>query len=152
MENLAELEALATSTDAKSNEIQQASIPVDPNAPPEPPGREEQARDMVNAFVGLAAGYAPEVQNHWPEAQIQASAAVIAPLLEKYNFSLTNIPPELMAIIVLGPPLYQTAKVIARKIESDRRQEKAVPAQKHEEQMTVTPDTPTHEQMGLYPT
>lgn len=150
MENLAELEALAASTDAQSNEVQQASIPVDPNAPPEPPGAEEQAYDMVDTFVGMASSYAPEVATCWPEQTKKASAKVLAPLLIKYNINMQNLPPELVAAFVIGPALWQTSKIIAKKINSDRISERPAPEKQQEEQLKVAPDTAMHPQMGLY--
>lgn len=144
MTDLDNLDALAASTDAANVEAQ----PLDPNAPPPEPTRHEQAVDLVNMFSGMVTSYAPDAAAIWqPEAK-EASAAVIAPLLEKYNVSLVNLPPELIAVLVLGPLLYKTAKVVALKIETDKKA--AQPARPEQPRNTETPGAAVHSQMGLY--
>lgn len=150
MDELNNLDALAASTDAAILDSQ----PVDPNAPPPPapePTRQEQAGDLVNMFAGLVTSYAPDTLAIWtPEAKAN-SAAVIAPLLEKYNVSLINLPPELMAAVVVGPLLWQSSKIVAAKIARDRNpQPRENPDGQPVPEAEVAPGAPVHSQMGLY--
>lgn len=119
MNELDKLDDLAAEADLDKNAPAGTVLP-DANPEPQPPGPEEQALDLVNGFAGLLVGYAPDTATIWtPEARA-SSAAVIAPLMVKYNFSLMAIPPELTAAIVVGPLLYRSATIVGEKIKADR--------------------------------
>jgi hypothetical protein len=153
MDTLADLSALAASTDTETQAALAAETPPDPNAPPPPPGFDEQAVDLVNTFAGLVTAYAPDAAAIWtPEARSQA-AAVMAPVMEKYNFSMANLPPELTAAIVVGPLLWQTSKVVALKMKAGKA-ETAPPGHEGPRQaeapLDVAPGAPVHTQMALY--
>lgn len=149
MENLNDLEALAASTDAQANEATMLAAPVDPDAPPAPPSHAEQAADMVDMFVNLTSQIEPAVREVWPKDVKDGCAAVIEPLLVKYNVSFTNIPIELMAAFVLVPPLWSTSKLLIAKVEKLKNAKKVAPPPAVNNP-TETPEMPVHPQMGLY--
>lgn len=170
MDDIATLEAMAASADLNPNAPAPAGV-VASDAPAElpPPGPDEQALDLVNGFAGLLTGYAPATEAVWTEEARQRSAAVIAPLMVKYNFSLMAIPPELTAAMVVGPLLYRSAGIVAEKIKADRAEAEAKAAaarggagkQVHQAQQRgqvapgatedgSAPAAPAHPQMALY--
>jgi hypothetical protein len=72
--------------------------------------------DMGRALVG---GFAPGAE--WDEATGTRMAASLAPVFEKYGIDMESaMPCELVALIVCGPVLYQSARGIAHKIKMDR--------------------------------
>ncbi|PMS38858.1 hypothetical protein [Trinickia symbiotica] len=72
--------------------------------------------DLVSAMLD---GYAPGAG--WKDDQRARMAASVAPVLEKYGFDIeSSVPCELVALMVCGPALYQSAKIVALKIQSDR--------------------------------
>ncbi|OJY20747.1 MAG: hypothetical protein BGP02_09845 [Pandoraea sp. 64-18] len=78
------------------------------------------AVDMLNAMIE---GYAPGAG--WDEKTGKRMAESLSPVFEKYGFSFAAAPCELVAAIVCGPVLYQSARVVAAKIQSDRLQQEA---------------------------
>jgi hypothetical protein len=78
-------------------------------------------------FTGFLVGYAPAAAGIWtPEAK-QRTAAALVPVMEKYGFSFGALPPEITLLIVAGPLLWQSSRVVAQQIEADKA--KAVKAQ-----------------------
>jgi hypothetical protein len=122
MDEFDTLEALAASADQNPNAPAPAGVvaSADAVAEPLPPGPDEQALDLVNAFAGFVVGYAPDTATIWTEEARGRSAAALAPLMIKYNISLMAIPPELTAAIIVGPLLYRSATIVAEKIKADR--------------------------------
>lgn len=124
---------------------------------------------MVNAFADLVTGYAPATADVWTiEARVR-SAAVLSPLMVKYNISLMAIPPELTAAIVVGPLLYRSATIVADKVKADRAEAAAKKAAEQgaarQQSQAVSehtgvapgatedgsgPAVPVHPQMALY--
>lgn len=159
MEALEKLAGLAASTDAESAATIAAATPPDPNAPPPPappPGSSEVAADIVNSFAELVTSYAPDAAEIWTAKNREMSAAVLAPLVEKYNFSLERIPPELIAAFVIGPLLWKTSTAVGDKLKADRAEKAAAkrlatgggaaaPAA-----ADGAPAPAVHSQMGLY--
>lgn len=150
MDALNELDALAASTDANNAATTAAQTPVDPNAPPEPPSLEEQSLDGINMIAMMFMQYAPETATVFtPEANKMAAAAMV-PVMEKYGWTMFNLPCELTAAIVVGPMLYKASKIVAEKIKADRQLK--APQQQQKPNVTVeAPDIPVSPQMALYP-
>lgn len=122
-----------------------------------------EARGMVDVFAAMAVGYAPKAEAVWTEPAKARTAAALAPVLEKYAFSLGAMPPELTLIIVAGPLLWQTSKLVAAQMADDKAKAKPKapePAQAGEAiseavekpvgQWESAPEPPTHPQMALY--
>ncbi len=169
MEDLDTLGGMAAAADTLNAPAPAGVSASDVPAEPQPPGLEEQALDMVNAFAGLMAGYCPATAEVWDEGARVRSAAAIAPLMEKYNFSLMAVPPELTAAIVVGPLLYRSATMVADKVRADRAEAAARKAaeqgaarqqsQRATEHTGIAPGAtqdgsgpavPVHPQMALY--
>lgn len=132
MDDLNALAAAAAETDAAAI----PAPPVDPNAPapeaaPPAPDFALEARGAVDTFAALVTGYAPAAAKIWDEATKARICAALAPVMEKYGFTFGAMPPELTLIIVAGPPLFQTSKLIAgqmRQAKTDTADKAADPA------------------------
>lgn len=116
----AALGGLAAEVDAQAHEAMnpgaaQAAAEAAANGPDYAKG----AAGIVELVSAMIDGYAPGAG--WEEPQRTRMAASIAPVLEKYGWDLnTAMPCELVALMVCGPALYQSAKVVALKIQTDR--------------------------------
>lgn len=88
----------------------------------------QEAAGMVEMVTGLLVGYAPGTAAIWtPEAK-QRTAAALVPVMEKYGFSFGALPPEITLLVVAGPLLWQSSRVVAAQIEADKA--KAAPPRK----------------------
>ncbi|EON15333.1 hypothetical protein C266_02571 [Pandoraea sp. SD6-2] len=116
------LEGVAMEVDAAAEAAinpaaaEQAAAPAGPDYGIEAAG----AVDLLNAMIE---GYAPGAG--WDEKTGQRMAASLSPVFEKYGFSFAAAPCELVAAIVCGPVLYQSARVVAAKLQSDRIEQEA---------------------------
>lgn len=151
MNELDQLDGLAAAADEHAATLD----PVDPNAPPPAPvlNYETEARGMVDMFAALVTGYAPKCAPLWAQDTKTRIAMAAVPVMEKYGFSLGAIPPELTLIIVAGPVLYQTSKVIAQQMNEDRERaesKKAADVPPATIAPTDTPEMPTAPQTALY--
>ena len=80
-----------------------------------------QAAAGLDLFTGMIAGYAPETaQVFTPECKARIVAAAV-PVMEKYAFTFEKVPPELVLMAVAGPPMYQAARLVATRMEADKR-------------------------------
>lgn len=112
----------------------------------------DNAKAMVDLFVGLLTGYAPDTLDIWTDETKARVAASLAPVMEKYNFNVGNLPPELTLLIMAGPPLYQSARIIAEQMRKDRLPKKPANESSVTDQAPDDPHNPgTHSQMALYP-
>lgn len=129
--------------------------------PPPPPPRDYmiEAAGAVDTFAALAVGYAPKAADLWDTEAKNRITAALAPVMEKYNFSLGALPPELTLLIVAGPVLYQTSRVIASQMADQRAKAKppavAKPADPHAGQLGTqrpneSPELAVHPQTALY--
>lgn len=157
-DSLEALAGLAASTDAGTQANIDLETPVDPNAPPPPPPAAEVALDLVNGFAGLVVGFCPDAGEVWTEEARVASAAVLAPLAEKYSWNLAVIPIEVTAAMIVGPLLWRTSKIVAEKIQADRAAKTsklAAPAERQVADKAAAaedgaPAAAVHAQMALY--
>lgn len=115
------LAGAAAAADAAAIAAAPAAVP-DPNAPPEEPPTDYATAAMgaVDMFAGLVCGYAPAAATIWTEPTKARVAAAMAPVMEKYGFTLGNMPPELVLIVVAGPPLFQSSRLVAAQIAADK--------------------------------
>lgn len=96
----------------------QAMASGDPAAPapaadPDVPDYSVEAAGMVDMVAALIVGYEPKCAPHWGDDRKANISAALAPVLEKYNFTLGNIPPELTLLVMAAPPLYLSMRIIA---------------------------------------
>lgn len=89
-----------------------------PAAPePLPAGSyQDDAKTCVGMFVEFSVMYCADVAPLWPEKKQQQVAVAVARVFEKYNFSFARFGPEIALIMVAGPVLWQTSKVIAQQM------------------------------------
>lgn len=73
---------------------------------------DEEGLMAVDMFADMAIAYEPSVAPCWPPATRRRCGVALAAVLKKYNFSLFRSP-ELVLLITLGPPMFQTSKIIA---------------------------------------
>jgi hypothetical protein len=77
------------------------------------------AAGMVDLANAMISGYAPGAG--WDAATGERMAASLAPVFEKYGWDMERaLPCELVALMVCGPVLYQSAQAVALKIQTDR--------------------------------
>jgi len=77
------------------------------------------ASGIVDLARGMIGGYAPGAE--WDEPTSARMAASLAPVFEKYGWDVEGaFPCELVALMVCGPVLYQSARAVALKIKQDR--------------------------------
>ncbi|MFX1803518.1 hypothetical protein PWR66_07680 [Paraburkholderia sp. A1RO-5] len=86
---------------------------------PQGPDYGRGAAGMVELVRGMVDGFAPGAG--WDNATNERMAASLAPVFEKYGWDVERaLPCELVALMVCGPVLYQSARVVALKIQTDR--------------------------------
>lgn len=108
------------------------SSPGDPNAPeviPAGPDYGMEARGAVDMLGAMVCGYSPACEPLWQEQKKAAMAASIAPVMEKYGFTFGAMPCEMLALVVCGPVLYQSAKIIGREMAEDKAKAAAMQRQ-----------------------
>jgi hypothetical protein len=83
------------------------------------PDYHKGASGIVALARGMIGGYAPGAE--WDESTSERMAASLAPVFEKYGWDMESaVPCELLALMVCGPVLYQSARAVAFKIKQDR--------------------------------
>jgi hypothetical protein len=94
--------------------------PGAPGAPADTgPDYHRGAAGMVDLARGMIGGYAPGAE--WDEPTSARMAASLTPVFEKYGWDVESaFPCELVALMVCGPVLYQSARAVALKIKQDR--------------------------------
>lgn len=141
----AEADAGAIALDPAAQADAQAQAPADFN---------REATIAVDMFAGLLCGFAPKCESIWTTQAKDRTAKALAPVLEKYGVTMDTLPVELGLVIVAGPLLWQSSKVVAAQIEADRRA-RPVDAQVKEAnpapESGQAPAAPVHEQVKLYP-
>lgn len=107
-----------------------------------------EAAQAVDMFAALIVGYAPGTADIWNDGTKGRVAAALAPVMAKYGVSFGSLPPELTLIVVAGPPLYMSARIVAAQMKSDRApkaNENDAPAAPD-----AAPDAGVHPQVQLY--
>lgn len=79
-----------------------------------------EARGTVDMFTAMMVGYAPKCESVWTEPAKARTAAALAPVMEKYGFNFGALPPELTLIIVAGPLLWQSSRIVAAQMADDK--------------------------------
>ena len=123
-----------------------------------------EAAATVDTFAALLTGYCPDAGALWTDAKKAAVSAALAPVMEKYGFTLGALPCELVLIITAGPLLYQSARMVAaqmarekaesaraKKVEgaTDAADKRAAPTPTGDHQ--PGPEIKRHAQTALYP-
>jgi hypothetical protein len=83
------------------------------------PDYHKGACGIVDLARGMIGGYAPGAA--WDDQTSARMAASLTPVFEKYGWDVESaFPCELVALMVCGPVLYQSAQAVALKIRQDR--------------------------------
>lgn len=149
--SLEDLQNLETETKALDAEIVtpppgEAQAALDADTPP-PMDFNAEAAQAVDMFAALIVGYAPKTADIWNDGTKDRISAALAPVMQKYGVTFGNLPPELTLLIVAGPPLYLSARIVADQMKADRapkadKDKPAVP--------DAAPESGTHPQVALY--
>lgn len=161
--DLDNLDHLATQADAGA-----VSMDTPPGAEGQggelaPPGPDylTEARGTVDMFTAMMVGYAPKCEAVWTEPAKARTAAALAPVMEKYGFNFGAMPPELTLIIVAGPLLWQSSRIVAAQMAEDKaKAAKEKPKEEKPDPMTMAaqpvgqfeeaPAQEVHDQVKLY--
>lgn len=166
MSDLDKLTHMATQADSGAAEIDAASSgpEVDENGQPiavqAPTDYQHEAAAAVDLFAAMAVGYAPKCATVWTDAAKGRTAAALAPVMEKYGFSFGGMPPEITLLVVAGPLLWQSSRIVAAQINEEKRQPGPAPRMENgQPAQGPLPNVPNpggpevlkHAQVGLYP-
>jgi len=86
----------------------------------------EEAAMAIDMMADMAEAYDPACKQFWPEKTKKQCAVALGVVLKKYNFSLFRSP-ELVLLVTLGPPLFQTSKAIAQVMNAKAAEVAAAP-------------------------
>lgn len=155
-EQAAQIDALAgvAAEPAPGEEAAQLPAPIDYLT---------ESRGAVDMVAALVVGFAPKAAEIWDDGTKNRVSAALAPVLEKYGFTFGAMPPEMLLVIVAGPPLWQSARLVADEVEAKRAKKAEAEAKAAEQsgevkqvfrpgakQQEEAPHVPTHPQMALY--
>lgn len=148
-----DLDALAGAAAAVDAE----NIAPAPGAPddqpivPAGPNYEMEAAGIVGTFAALVKGYCPDTASIWTEGTCADVSAALAPTLEYYGWTMGAMPPWVITLVVAGPPLIETAKLVrARMDEKKAATAKDQPAERDAPAVEVGPEQLVHPQVKLY--
>ena len=125
---------------------------------PAPVDYASEAAMTVDTIAALITGYCPATTELWAPDKKAAVSAALAPVYEKYGFTMGGMPCELVLIITAGPLLYQSSKLIAQQM-AQEKQAKKKPGPIHAATGQETPKASTapespevlrHPQTALY--
>lgn len=143
------LDALAAQVDAEhAGAMPDGTLIADQPAPVD---YAREAAGTVDTIAALIGGYCPPAGELWTDQKKAQVSQALAPVMEKYGFTLGALPPEVTLIVIAGPVLYQSSKLIA----ADMAQAKAAQAKAPQARATTAPPTDTpevarHPQTSLY--
>lgn len=148
------LDALAAQVDADTS----GTLPDGTAIADQPPpiNYAGEAAMTVDTIAALITGYCPATSDLWTDDKKQAVSAALAPVYEKYGFTLGGMPCELVLIITAGPLLYQSSKLIATQMAKEKQVIQAVTKATDAAKGKPAPDKPEspeilrHPQTGLY--
>ena len=80
-----------------------------------------EAAKAVDTVAGFITGYAPECEPLWGDQTRANITAALTPVLEKYQMTMAALPPELLLLLTAGPVLYQSAKLVATKMQREKQ-------------------------------
>ena len=117
---LDDLDSLANQVDNDHLEVTSDGTPL--ADVPAPVNYKTEATKGVDIFSSLITGYCPPTAELWTADKKEAVSDALAPVLEKYKISvgLDKLPCELVLIIVAGPLLYQTSKMVAAQMKREQ--------------------------------
>ncbi|MFZ3219889.1 MAG: hypothetical protein WA174_07640 [Rhodoferax sp.] len=151
LSDLDALDGLAASVDGEHLEVTAEGIPH--SEVPAPTNYALEASATVDTFAALLVGYCPDTASLWTDDKKIAVAAALAPVMEKYGFTLGALPVELVLIMTAGPLLYQSAKLVAAQMKREQIAAQAAAKPKAQDvpgAVTNGPEVVRHPQAALY--
>ena len=115
-EDLEKLEHVATQADIGTQPVEE----VTGEEAPQVADYATEARGAVDMFSAMVVGYAPKTQTVWTESAKTRTAMALAPVMEKYGFTFGALPPELTLMIVAGPLLWQSSRIVAAQMAEEK--------------------------------
>lgn len=153
--DLDELAGLAASVDGEHlGALPDGSAIADQPAPVD---YASEAAMTVDTIAALITGYCPPTADLWSSEKKAQVTASLAPVYEKYGFTMGGIPCELVLIITAGPLLYQSSKLIAHQMAQEKAAKQAKPRAvdaatgSKTAPPTESPEVLRHPQTALYP-
>ena len=156
---LAGLAGIAAEADQAAAGVAAPGDPTAPELAPPGPDYATEAAGMVDMLGAMICGYSPACAPLWGTETKQRMSMSVAPVMEKYGFSFGAMPCEMTAIVVCGPVLYQSARIIGAQMAEDKvkaaeaqqqaaaRNAAGLPAPKAPDD---APAAAVHPQMALY--
>ena len=145
------LASLAAATDAEqTGKLPDGTLVEDQ---PQPVNYGQEAAMTVDTFAALLVGYCPDTAPLWADDKKAAVSASLAPVMEKYGFTLGALPVELIFIVTAGPLLYQSSKLVAGQMKREQLAAQAKPVARAEPApgaVTAGPEVARHPQTALY--
>ncbi|CAN7304553.1 hypothetical protein [Acidovorax delafieldii] len=155
MSDLDQLDGVAAAADAGALAADNVGQPDGAQAVDLGPDYGQEAAKVVDTVAALVTGYAPETSPLWGDQTKANITASLGPVLEKHSITMGALPPELLLLLTAGPVLYQSAKIIATKMEREKQAaQPARPAPGIEGAQAMPQDRPApperHPQEALY--
>lgn len=125
---------------------------------PAPVDYASEAAMTVDTIGALIVGYCPATAELWGTDKKAAVSQALAPVYEKYGFTMGGMPCELVLIVVAGPLLYQSSKLIAHQIATEKAAAQAAKSRTvsaatgtSQAAPAQSPEVARHPQTALYP-
>lgn len=124
------------------------------------PDYQREAAGVVHMGTAFICSLAPKAKDIWDDQTKAAVTLELGNTMEYFGFTVGNAPPWVMLLFVAGPPIWNSAPIIAEAIEEKRA--KAIKKQADSKPKETgpmvsrpgaTPEVPEvarHSQMGLY--
>jgi hypothetical protein len=155
VDNLAGLDAVARAADTGivGPETVDHAGEVQPGGPPNYMLAAQQCVDM---FVAMLTGYCEPAAALWTAEKKSNVALSLAPVMEKYKFTLDTMPVELGFLLVAGPLLFQSARMVAAQVARDKQaktkdQGRTVEVKNDTSKPADANGPGVHDQVRLYP-
>ncbi len=157
-----EVASICAAADAEALPPQPAAPELDATGQPLPAPADfnTEAAAAVDMFAALVVGYCPDAAEIWNDGTKTRVAMALAPVMEKYGVTFGNLPPELLLLVMAGPPLFQSAKLIAVKTAEEREKAELQRVKRMADAKAnfaaprnlegAAPEQAVHPQMGLY--
>lgn len=123
--SLDKLDMLAANADDGINAIDNPTAAGEQPQVDTGPNYLQEATIIVDVCTAIVVGMVPKTADVWTQAVKDRVAGALAPVLEKYGFTVGDIPPELGLAVALVPPMMQTYKLYAEVAKAAKDKTKA---------------------------
>lgn len=125
MSGLDKLDMLAAQADDGIQAIDNPQAPGEQAQVDQGPNYLQEATIIVDVCTAIVVGMVPKAADVWTQPVKDRVAGALAPVLEKYGFTVGDIPPELGLAVALVPPMIQTYKLYAEVAKAAKDKQKA---------------------------